>query len=104
LSAVAGRRARPPLASRGRAAAAPVMDAAGARALARRIAGGPPSEPGPGRGGSSPERCRVIFGLWIYRTEEQPSLRDGRPVLVRRRVCKTLVRGRWISFVLREDD
>lgn len=84
------------------------MDAEGARALARRIAGGPSPEHVPGRaesgsGGDGSEPARVIFGLRIYRTVEQRSLVDGRRAVVRRRVCKALVAGRWVSSVVRED-
>lgn len=79
------------------------MDAEGARALARRIAGGPPPEAETAGREGGPEPARVIFGVRIYRTIEQRSLVDGRRALVRRRVCKALVAGRWVSSVVRED-
>ncbi|MGH2995727.1 MAG: hypothetical protein ACRDON_02215 [Gaiellaceae bacterium] len=87
------------------------MDAEGARALARRIAAGPPA--GDAKTGVPrtvaadpvPEDLfepRARYGVRIAWTERTTRLAGDRPVVVVRRLCKTLVDGRWIVSVVRE--
>jgi hypothetical protein len=87
------------------------VDAEGARALARRIAAGPPPEDAKRRVrrkvAAEPVRDDLFeplarYGVRIYWTERTPHLADGRPAVVVRRLCKTLVDGRWIVSVVRE--
>lgn len=87
------------------------MDAEGARALARRIAAGPPADDAR-RAARRTVRARTVsdddfepqarYGVRIYWTERTPSVAGGRRVVVVRRLCKTLVDGRWIVSVVRE--
>jgi hypothetical protein len=78
------------------------MDAEGARALARRIEQGPPTDNAspPSRNGSS--RARPIFGMHIYRTVKSRTTLVGRPAVRRQRIHSTLVDGRWTSAVVEE--
>ncbi len=89
------------------------MDAEGARALARRIEAGPPpadETPGavptgdaPAADAEDPDAVPTRNGVRVYSTERQAVVVDGRPAIVRRRVCKTLVDGCWVTSVVREE-
>jgi len=87
------------------------VDAEGARALARRIAAGPPAgdaqggAPRTAAAGPVPEELfepPARYGVRISWTERTTRLAGNRPVVVVRRLCKTLVDGRWIVSVVRE--
>jgi len=76
------------------------MDVEGARALARRIADGPPTEE---RVGQSPRALHERRFVRIFWTETQPLFVEGRSAVGVRRLCKTLVDGRWEISVVREE-
>jgi hypothetical protein len=78
------------------------MDAEGARALARRIAQGPPKPDASRSNGNGASRPRVIFGMHVYRTVKTPLVLEGRPAVVRQRIRSTLVGEGWTSVVVEE--
>lgn len=80
------------------------MDTEGARALARRIADGPPPSdaPAPAAQRRTEPRARQIHSVYIFRTEIDRALVGGRTVEIRRRVRKSLAGGAWVSTVLEE--
>ena len=77
------------------------MDVEGARALARRIADGPPTEER--RVGQSPRALHERRFVRIFWTETQPLFVEGRSAVGVRRLCKTLVDGHWEIAVVREE-
>jgi hypothetical protein len=78
------------------------MDAEGARALARRIAQGPPKPEAARSNGNAASRPRAIFGMHVYRTVKTPLVLEGRPAVLRQRIRSTLVGDGWTSIVIEE--
>jgi hypothetical protein len=79
------------------------MDAEGARALALRIAHGPPVNPGTTRVAPElPGRSRAIYGVEICRTERTPVVVDGRSATLVRRVSRSYAGGRWTTRIVSE--